>query len=351
MFSTRIPTLVLLLAVTAACTASGAHPRPIRAVAAAQLPTAATLHYFADVKTALAPLLVHVRDLPATIDAVREKGAVSNGQAIFAAKMAFDFATARDLVGRLPVPREAPAPVGELMQLACQLYRTSALELQQGTSLRPGVVEGALRNATALQQLGDRIIDQVRRLLAVDHAGAEQLAIEYRYPDPVPSVTTLVGFAATARVASVDSLASVLQRSRRALALTGQLPRARAKAAAYDLAFLASRFETLNARSPEYVVTARIALLLGVLADDTDFHGRADTANVLDMLSRHAWNQAAALPGNALVRLSPSRLTRTQVWTGGVFNGSPPMLVAGQDIGSGVPGGLPEVDGISVSGG
>ncbi len=110
------------------------------------LPSAEVLKYWTDAKTTLSPLLVYVRQLPLTIKAVQKAGGTaSDGQLSQAGAMAESFATARDLVGRIAVPATAPSGVGELLQVACQLYRQSALalpELQTAT-------EGPARLAVA----------------------------------------------------------------------------------------------------------------------------------------------------------------------------------------------------------
>jgi hypothetical protein len=335
-----IPPLALLS--VAACNGPATHAGATPAASTPPVASKAVLQYFSDVKTALAPLLVHVRTLPAMTEDVRKTGVVSSTQVSAAGRMAFDFATARDLVGRIPVPPEAPEPVGELMQIACQLYRTSALELQKGGGAR------AARNAAALQQLADGLIDQVRRLLAVDHAGTDQLAIEYRYADPVPAVRSFVGPAPTSRTATVDSLVTAVEGARRALDDQTRPAASRRVASTPELATLATRLEALGSDSPEYVVTARIALLLGVLAHETSLEGRTAASDLLDMLSRETWNQAAAFPGRPVAPIGATRLGRSEVWTGGAFNGSPPPLVPAQGIGSGLPGGLPTVDGTSI---
>jgi hypothetical protein len=259
--------------------------------------------YWSDTKRALSPLLLYVRILPETVAAVeRSNGRLKPGQIQLAGDMAESFATARDLVGRLPVPASVTGDVGELLQLACQLYREAALSLREMVPAR----------AESLRVIGDRLIDQSRRVLAIDAAQPDAASVELQYAPPVPA---LADIAAGSSTAELDSAAA-------ALAATG-------------------------AGQGEDVIGARLSILLGVLADQAGQDGRVRSARALRTLSADLWNTARTLavrPHPVLAGPALPLPHRAQVWTGGAFDGHPPALRPGDDVDAGLPGGLPSVD-------
>jgi hypothetical protein len=340
--------LLLLTTAVGAFTGLGRDKGSIDASATTAEPSPETLVYFSQLRRGLSPLLLHVRALPATITALeRARGVATTSQLNQAGYMAESFATARDLVGRLRVPPQAPQAVGELMQLSCELYRRSALALVELRTVAPG--EAALvvvRRADALHVIGDRIIDQVRRVLAVDRAGADAAHIEYRYAPPVPDVAELTGSTAPLGVAR-GSVRSDLED---AAALLDRLSSGLGRPTADDVRTLtnvAMRLQEHAAVGDEPVVAARLAVLLGLLAADAATHGQGTSVDVLLMLSNDLWQQGRALasPSRRPLPLLPRpRIARSLVWTGGAFDGRPPPLKPGQDVGAGLPGGLPTVD-------
>jgi hypothetical protein len=302
------------------------------------------LAYFNDLEKGLAPLLMYVRALPGTITALQKAGTATTSQLNQAGYMAESFATARDLVGRIAVPAQAPPAVGELMQVACQLYRQSALALTELRTARGPTASSVLRRSAALHELGDRVIDQVRRVLAVDRAGAEQANVEYRYAPPVPAVAVVAGQAGPSAATS-RSVTTALREARRIL--DRQTTGLDGAAGLVALHALASSLEQSKGAAGEDVVGARIAILLALLAEDASLNGSGESSDALLMLSNDVWAQARTLTRKARAELSPlapPRLAREHVWTGGAFNGTPPPLKPGQDVGAGLPGGLPAVD-------
>ncbi len=312
------------------------------------LPSDEVLKYWADSKAALPPLLLYVRQLPLSIQAVRDtKGEASDSQLRQAKVMADSFATARDLVGRIAVPASAPAGVGELLQVACQLYRQSALTLRELRTARDAAarVEVGTR-AAGLQAVGDRLFDQVRRVLAIDVIGQDQAPAEFRYAPPVPAVTDLPGTVPPAAAGPVDlDLALSAARSILEQESTGSLDVTAASRRA--LASIAHTLELESVGQGEDVIGARLAIALALIAQSAEADGQAKSAGSILMISNDVWNQARTLsekPHPALEVLGAPMVKRSQVWTGGQFDGSPPALAPGQDVGSGVPGGLPEID-------
>src|SRR5437588_9010890 len=98
--------------------------------------------YYQNVKAALSPLLIHVRDLPSALGPftpsdpkVPDPSLTGTGD-----KLAADFATARDLVARIPAPEPA---IGELYETAVALYVEAARTLAILPSSGSGVSEAA----------------------------------------------------------------------------------------------------------------------------------------------------------------------------------------------------------------
>jgi hypothetical protein len=267
--------------------------------------------YWSDTKQALSPLLLYVRVLPATItDLENSSGQLRAGQIRQAGDMAESFATARDLVGRLPVPASVHGDVSELLQLACQLYRESALTLTE----LPATAEAPhLHRAAALHTLGDRLIDQARRVLAIDAAQPGGAAMELQYAPSVPTLAEIAGGAPAAD----------LGRAAAALAATGT-------------------------GTGEDVIGARLAILLRVLAEEAEHAGQHRSARELTFLSADLSKTARTLSAQPHSTLAVPAGERAQIWTGGAFDGHPPALRPGDDIGAGLPGGLPSIDPVAI---
>lgn len=313
------------------------------------LPSAEVVKYWSDSGNALAPLLLYARQLPNAIKAVRTaKGTASASQIRQAAVMGESFATARDLVGRIAVPANSPAGVGELLQVACQLYRSSALALTELKPAAPGPASLAVaQRATSLQALGDRVFDQVRRVLAIDAVGEGQAPVEYRYPPPVTAVAEVTGLPVAAQ-SGAQNLDEDLSSARILItrASTGKGD-ASADTIFQSLRTIATSLETHAVDQGEDILGVRIAIALALLAERAKADNQPTSADSLLMISNDIWNQSRTLspqPHPAITELGAPSRSRSQVWTGGEFNGNPPALGPGQDIGSGLPGGLPKIN-------
>jgi hypothetical protein len=299
-------------ATAAAVELTGDQASPPVSAAAGASPEVQT--YWSDTKQALSPLLLYVRILPATITALdTSRGQLRAGQIRQAEEMAESFATARDLVGRLPVPASVAGDVSELLQLACQLYRESALTL---TELPATAVASQLHRAEALHTLGDRLIDQSRRVLAIDAAQPGGAAMELQYAPAVPALADIAGIAPAA-----------------------------------DLSRAAAALEATGSGTAEDLIGARLAILLGVLAEEAQAAGQHRSARALTFLSvdlRSTARTLSARPHSSLAGPDVRAGERAQIWTGGAFDGHPPALRPGEDIGAGLPGGLPTVDPVAI---
>lgn len=309
------------------------------------LPTDEVLKYWSDSKAALSPLLLYVRLLPLAIKSAHDSGGQATDAQLRQAKvMAGSFATARDLVGRIAVPPTAPVGVGELMQVACQLYRQSALTLHEIEAVpagEPRVI--AASRAAALQAIGDRIFDQVRRTLAIDAIGQDHSPTEFQYLPPVPAVADLPGGASEpARLGADDSLREAGDLIGRASTGTPL-----SEPETERLRSIASALESTTDEQGEDVIGARLAIALAVIASSAHADGMTKTADEILMISNDVWNQARTLEPHsrsAMQQLAAPKVSRDRVWSGGQFDGRPPALKPGQDVGSGLPGGLPTID-------
>lgn len=335
------------LLVLGAVTSDG-KANPASAASEAGQPTAEVLKYWSDSKTAISPLLLYVRLLPISIKGAQDAdGSVSKPQMNQAAIMAENFATARDLVGRIAVPATAPAAVGEILQTACQLYRQSALALTEMNPNAPGPASLAtIQRAASLQALGDRLFDQARRVLRVDAVGPDQAPVEYRYAPPVPAVRDLVGAPAPA-VPGDQNLDEDLSSAAALISSTSSGEPGAPATTFAALRDIASRLEVGPAEQGEDILGARLAIALALIAEGAKLDRQPESADALLMLSNNLWNQSRTLsadPHPALRQLHAPKRTRSQVWTGGEFNGKPPALAPGQDVGSGLPNGLPKLD-------
>jgi hypothetical protein len=309
------------------------------------IPTDAVLKYWADSKTALSPLLLYVRQLPLSVKAVRDSGGQASSAQLHQAKiMASSFADARDLVGRIAVPATAPHGVGELLQAACQLYRQSALTLREVAHVPAGEPRvAAAARAGALLAVGDRLFDQVRRTLAIDSIGQDNSPTEFQYLPPVPAVADLPGGAAKPSGSSVDD--NLREAGRLINQASAGAPLSPADSE--KLRSIASALEISKGEQGEDVIGARLAIALAVIANNAQADGQARSADEILMISNDLWNQASTLeshPRSVIERLGAPKLSRDEIWTGGQFDGHPPALKPGQDVGSGLRGGLPKVD-------
>lgn len=312
------------------------------------MPSTEVLKYWTDAKTALSPLLLHVRQLPLSIKSVQDaQGSASDAQLRQAGVMAESFATARDLVGRIAVPATAPSGVGELLQVACQLYRQSALALPEIKSATAGPDRLAIAaRAAALQAIGDRVFDQARRVLAIDAVGPNQAPVEYRYVPPVPAVADLPG----APVAENSAPADLDRDLRAAAAIIGEAgagTTATPVAHVRSLRTIARALELGPAGRGEDVTAARLAISVAIVAEAADAVGQTKSTAALFLVSNDVWNLATTLnskPHPAIEQLPAPKLERSAVWSGGAFDGRPPALKPGEDVGSGLPGGLPAID-------
>jgi hypothetical protein len=181
-------------------------------------------------------------------------------------------------------------------------------------------------------------------VLKIDGTSAGQAPVELRYAPAVPALSE-IGVSPLG-VATAGGLDENLELAHEVLDFTTGRPTAFDGAAAVDhLSAAAAALEAIPAAGREDVTGARLAILLGLLALQAQSAGEASAAAALGMLSNDVWNTARTLvPSPAVAPLGRPATARSAVFVGGAFNGRPPALRPGDDIGAGLPGGLPPID-------
>ena len=284
--------------------------------------------YYQNVKAALSPLLIHVRDLPSALGPFTPSDPKVPDPSLTATgdKLAADFATARDLVARIPAPEPA---IGELYETAVALYVEAARTLAILPSAGPDVTETA-RQALRLRLIGDRIFDQAKRLLGDLRPPSirSKLPDEIRLPDPMPDFAGegIEPTNADGNAAQLDGL---------------------------------TRPELRLPRHGEAQVSARLAVLVAAESRRVPTSGGAAEALSgravrLSAISQQLWDTARRLASREGHRLPPfpgQRVDPAVLRTGGAFNGHPPAWHPGDDPGAGLPAGLPPVDARQILGG
>jgi hypothetical protein len=338
--------------------------------------------FYQNAKKSLSPLLIHVRQIPTTLAAVSHGDSrPGGGLTSLAASWADDCATARDLVSRLPAPE---GPVGSTVK---DLYETAAMldgEAARILSETPDIEDPQLRRAAStagsrLYLLGDRVFDIAERTL---NQGGAVLQGELVYPAAVPDFKAegldpdQPGAPRPDRSGMLNNnpvtgdwysaVRKPVAEAERDLKATG---RSYGAASAPNLKAVSLDLDRLQAQMAapvpaaengrEGVVAIRLAMV--VVGESLRPQGagpvNAERAARLRLIGERLWasgatllRTAAAVPSNALA-LSPAGLSQPLLWQGGVFNGHPPVLLPGQDPGTGVPGGLPALNPLQIFGG
>jgi hypothetical protein len=285
-------------------------------LATADVP-APVLAYNVAIRKAIAPLLTYIPSLPALFDSLRS-GYTSPSDRAVLGLLAEEFAVARNRVSQVPVPPAGFVRSSDLMALACQLYHESALTLaslpQAGTA--PAQPRTAA-SAQLLRDLGDRVIDQYRRLLGIDRVAPGSGAATYYYPAPVPALTQLPQQGPVGAVPDTDL---VLDRARDLLQelTTRPADRSPLEQRAPALRSILTVLQAQNAPA-EPVIAARLSLMLSLLAEDAKTNGRLATADDLLLMSNDMWGYAGQMPAapTAISPLPAAAVSRAKAWGGG----------------------------------
>lgn len=342
--------------------------------------------FYSNVRRSLTPLLNDAPRLSALLDEIASgtepRPAVSN----LAEQWADNFATARDLVGRLP-------PLGQRWaQAARALYHLGASVYVEAARGVPRIVEvasrpeqrrEALKAARRLQLLGDRLFDAGSRLLRGEESTERSVEVSELLPPPVPDFADEALAAgehaagptiptATSPDQEVTSPSRWLKRHQSDIA--GAVRKlshppdwwlqqhASSDVLGMEAQSLEEQVGLLGAPLPaghtaqEGLHGLRLALLIG--AESIRALAWADDAGGPDLeASRRLWLLAErlwAVAGDLLVSagvgtgslyaLTPSGLDPELLDPGGIFHGNPPPLRPGDDPGKDVPGGLPALD-------
>lgn len=329
----------------------------------ADAPAVSPVSFYRDARLALAPLINHVRDLPAALKELAEqREPVSpTGRSSLVAearRWTSDMATARDLVSRLAPRTEAT------VRQAADLYVTAAM--LQGEAAQSVVAAATTPVATRMRslasaglryyRLGDRLFDSGFRLLNAEKAlNASELIFPPSVPDvsgrPVPQhpAEQPVSAWSSKHQPDIDAI----------LALARTFPRRSAGHSSVVLNRLATQLDAAQAKlgasvpdstaAQEAVVGLRLGVLvLGEAARAmAEPDGESRTAR-LHLIGERLWDGAiASLPAGisaANSQLPPSGYPVRLVFRGGVFDGRPPALRTGEGPLAGVPGGVPPLN-------
>jgi hypothetical protein len=341
--------------------------------------------FFDDARQALSHLLASAPQLTGLLAETASGTQPAPAVAGLSQKWADDFATARDLVGRLTPPPGLAwgSEARSLYAMGAALYMEVARVVPRLVAPgKSGERQEALKAARRLELLGERVFDAGHRLLRAD-GGGDGIVVGRILPAEVPDFA-LEGLEPS-EGASAPPLPAVGGKEPKALApqdwfarqkgvLAGAVrlidasvpwlssPPADPGPARQAAAALEQVSRQLDGPRPaglaarEGAQDLRLALL--VLAeslrtpDSTAVAGDAqlDQTRRLRLIAENLWAPATRMlvsgRAGSLPRyeLAPSGLDPAQLRTGGLFNGQPPRLQPGEDPGKDVPGGLPPVD-------
>jgi len=375
--------VALLAVATVALGAQVLRPHPRRAaVAGASGASADAL--FRDVARSLSPLVHSAKELAKLTSEVRSGSTPAPAVNQIAQGWETDFATSRDLVGRLPLDSGAPVERPRtLYQLGAALYVESARAVPRLVAAAgdPAARSVALKRVSRIQLLGDRLFDAGTRLLGDVGPGgaiAEKRLPTEEVPDfraagldagstaPGPPPAAAPYGDQLAKVApgewvgrhraGIAGIVAAFDRSVPWVTKPGTADDARLRSAADYLETLAGGLggDVPDSRlAREGALDLRLAALVEAESLRTSAlgHDPADIAQAqrLRLIAEQLWSLARGLlvsgrAGSAsLYAVERSGLENSLLRTGGLFDGHPPPLRPGEDPGTGVPGGLPSL--------
>ncbi|HVW35078.1 MAG TPA: hypothetical protein VHL53_21275 [Acidimicrobiia bacterium] len=320
-----------------------------------------TAAFYRDARRSLSHLLVHLPQQSQLFRELLGGKPVNAGTAGLVTGWANDYATARDLVGRVPAPVSAE-PARDLYRLGAALYVESARTLAGAGGTADQV--GEVRAARRLQLLGDTAFDAGHRLVLPATDGGE-ITVDRPAPVPVPDFAA-AGVAppdpAPPRAAPPDDRGALLSRiaelsGRTSVWLTGgaAVPGGY-QAAAGELRGLVAAM--VPAGEPT-VDDSTSALALSALVDAEALRNPtvSDGARRLHLIAAGLWSVGRELagrgsgPAGAVPSLPSSGLDPALLDAGGLFNGHPPPLRPGESPDKDVPGGFPSLSGVLAGGG
>ena len=335
------------------------------------------------VRRSLSPLLVHVRALPQALKSLAGStaGGVNTALAGETARWVDDDATARDLVRRLHPPAVADGAVIQNLYVVGAMFYTEAARAAGQAASSPAARQEVARSGLRLLLLGDRTFDVGRRLLLPYEVRGEgehwvfplavpDFAKEGLDPDhPGPPADGRSGFepAGIPSVADsqwmkregpeVETALRVLGQVR-SLFYTGPRDPATLDTADEGRHALVSASTSLAQPVPssqaaaEGVVALRLAMLTEVEALDALHWVGADQQEParLRLIGEQMWTlgtglmQGAGMPTDRIRSVTDPEADPGLLLAGGRFGGHPPALRPGQDVGAGIPSGLPNVN-------
>jgi hypothetical protein len=335
--------------------------------------------FYQQARSSLSPLIIHTLELPQALREIafpKVAGAAPSADlSATAGSWTDDFATARDLVGRLSAPSQVCAQAQSLYESAAMLEVEAARVLvEAATSSDSRARQDAARAGYRYHLVSERLFDSAYRLLnqqgdlrdgklyfpaAVPDfraAGldpdkpAKTLGPQAEIERPVPTVPAEQWFSPQNPV-----LAGALHVYAATAASYGSAAPQQAATAAKLTKLAAELGGSVPATTParEGSVATRLSLVvLGESLRPQTGNGEAPRAAArLRMIAERLWSAGLAaaseeIPASSQAALSPAKaaLDEGLLRRGGLFNGSPPPLAPGQDPATGVPGGLPHLD-------
>ncbi|HEV7685359.1 MAG TPA: hypothetical protein VGQ80_02245 [Acidimicrobiia bacterium] len=354
---------------------------------------AETSAFYRDARLSLSHLLTHLPQQSQLFKALLAGQAPTPATADLARAWANDYATARDLVGRLPAP-PAAQPARDLYRLGAMLYVESARTLAAapggtaaaGGAASTGAASGGadpaqeVRAARRLQLLGDAAFDAGHRLL-VPQTESGAIAVER------PAVPAVPDFAADGvappaadvpasgipapprtRPAVLDQVSTLARQTSAWMAGGPPVPGGNVsaagvlRAAATALASGASgpaagkSGPASGSSQPASAQGSTDVLSLAALVEAEALHGTAvsDSGRRLQAVAADLWSVGRGLAAGhsrpAVPEFPGPGPDAALLDAGGLFNGHPPPLQPGDPPDKDVPGGLPPLNAVLSAG-
>jgi hypothetical protein len=317
--------------------------------------------FYRDARLSLAHLLVHLGQQGQLFTELLAGSPPGPAVADLARVWAGDYATSRDLVGRLLAPAALPARQAQsFYRLAAMLYVESAQGLVRAASAGGEAGIEIAKEARRVQLLGDAAFDVGHRLLLPHTADPGALTVERLGEPAVPDFAARgVASATPSPPTGSEDVTGALGVIRRAVPWLKGAP-----AAGWDPAGGAARLtaaaeglrrpgKASDAQGEEAAVVQRLALL--VEADAL----RAGTSDLeagrrLHLIGAELWSAASAFHraagGKPLPAFPTQGMDPAVLLAGGLFNGHPPPLRPGDPPDQDVPGGLPSLGSVLGTG-
>lgn len=331
--------------------------------------------FFDDARQSLSHLLASAPQLTGLLAEVASGAQPVPAVAGLSQKWADDFATARDLVGRLTPPAGLAwgTEARSLYEMGAALYAEVARTVPRIIATTESTErQEALKAARRLELLGERVFDAGHRLLRAE--GGDGIIVGRILPAEVPDFAQ-EGLEPS-QGASAPPLPAAGGTESKPLGAREWIGRQK-DVLAEGIGLIDASVPWLSSRPADPGPVRQAAAALEQVSRQLDGHRPAglaaqegaqdlrlallvtaeslrtvelEQARRLRLIAEHLWGSATTMlvSGGAGSRsryeLARSGLDPALLRTGGLFNGHPPPLQPGEDPGKDVPGGLPPVD-------